>query len=384
MTSKVDDLAGTGQLSRRSLLVGLPLLVAACQTTGVSTNTGASLTGASHPPLPGDDFDYAAAYAARTDYDFKVPAVPYKNFDRKYWRQVVDYDGGQAAGTVVVDPYSKFLYLVLPGGKALRYGIGVGKAGFAWSGDAKIRVKRVWPLWRPPREMIARNPHLEKYWKDGYPRGPQNPLGARALGPLAGQCRHALPHSRHEAALQHRPQCVVWLHPHVEPGRDGPVRARSDPHQGRGAVQGPEDVLTTTRAVPAQKRIPPRPKSRAGNLPGLFVQEWPWRGSAGVAVLARGRERSHEIVEPFALDEHMRAQRGVGRRRVACRDGVNDCLMLAERIAHPVSNAKLKPSIGFETVLERTRLLGEKCVAAHSVDRVVEGFVRGEILVLVA
>ncbi|WP_293722539.1 L,D-transpeptidase [Stappia sp.] len=181
MASNEDDLAGTGMLSRRAFVVGLPLVVAACQSTGVSTNTAASLTGASHPPLPGDDFDYAAAYAARTDYDFKVPAIPYKNFDRKYWRQVVDYDGGQPSGTVVVDPYSKFLYLVLPGGKALRYGIGVGKAGFAWSGDAKIRVKRVWPLWRPPREMIARNPHLEKYWKDGYPRGPKNPLGARAL-----------------------------------------------------------------------------------------------------------------------------------------------------------------------------------------------------------
>lgn len=169
-------------LSRRALLVGAPLLLAACQSSGVGT-TGAALTGAAPntPPLPGEDFDYASAYAALTDYDFKIPAIPYKNFDRKYWRQVVDHDSRHAAGTIIVDPYSKFLYWTLPGGKALRYGIGVGKAGFAWSGDAKVRVKRVWPLWRPPREMIARNPGLEKYWKDGYPRGPKNPLGARAL-----------------------------------------------------------------------------------------------------------------------------------------------------------------------------------------------------------
>ena len=173
---------GSFLLSRRALIVGAPLLLAACQSSGVGT-TGAALTGAAPntPPLPGEDFDYASAYAALTDYDFKVPAIPYKNFDRKYWRQVVDYDSRHGAGTIIVDPYSKFLYWTLPCGKALRYGIGVGKAGFAWSGDAKVRVKRVWPLWRPPREMIARNPGLEKYWKDGYPRGPKNPLGARAL-----------------------------------------------------------------------------------------------------------------------------------------------------------------------------------------------------------
>lgn len=176
-----DQQPAGGGLTRRSLIVGLPLVLAACQSSGIATTAVAPVAGPVQPPLPGPDFDYAAAYAAVMDYDFKVPAIAYKKFDRKFWRQVVDYEGRQPAGTVVVDPYAKFLYLTLLGGKALRYGIGVGKAGFAWSGEAKIRVKRVWPLWRPPREMIARNPSLEKYWKDGYPRGPQNPLGARAL-----------------------------------------------------------------------------------------------------------------------------------------------------------------------------------------------------------
>lgn len=180
---RIDSAAdGPLRLSRRAFIIGAPLVLAACQSSGIAT-TGAAVAPAvaKGPPLPGEDFDYASAYAAVTDYDFKVPALAYKKFDRKYWRQVVDYDSSHPAGTIVVDPYGKFLYWTLPGGKALRYGIGVGKAGFAWSGDAKVRVKRVWPLWRPPREMIARNPHLEKYWKDGYPRGPQNPLGARAL-----------------------------------------------------------------------------------------------------------------------------------------------------------------------------------------------------------
>ena len=176
---KTQPQAGT-LLSRRSFVIGAPLVLAACQSSGVGG--GVATVGLhNQPDLPGEDFDYASAYAATTDYDFKIPAIPYKNFDRKYWRQVVDYDTRERPGTIIVDPYSKFLYWTLPGGKALRYGIGVGRAGFAWSGDAKVWVKRVWPIWRPPREMIARNPALEKYWKDGYPRGPRNPLGARAL-----------------------------------------------------------------------------------------------------------------------------------------------------------------------------------------------------------
>jgi lipoprotein-anchoring transpeptidase ErfK/SrfK len=84
-------------------------------------------------------------------------------------------------GTVIVDPYHNFLYWTLGNKKALRYGIGVGRAGFAWSGEALIRVKRPHPIWRPPREMIARKPSLERYWEKGYPAGLKNPLGARAM-----------------------------------------------------------------------------------------------------------------------------------------------------------------------------------------------------------
>lgn len=133
------------------------------------------------PPLPGEEFDYDAAYAALEDGEFTWPAINYKAFDRKFWRQVVEYKSGQAPGTIIVDPYHNFLYWVLTSRKALRYGIGVGKAGFAWSGEAQIRVKREHPLWRPPREMIARKPSLEKYWEEGFPPGLKNPLGARAM-----------------------------------------------------------------------------------------------------------------------------------------------------------------------------------------------------------
>ena len=95
----------------------------------------------------------------------------------KYDRQVVAYDGKEKPGTIVVDTEHKFLYLVEDGGKALRYGVGVGREGFTWSGVTTITAKREWPNWRPPDAMIKRQPYLPRFMAGG----PDNPLGARAL-----------------------------------------------------------------------------------------------------------------------------------------------------------------------------------------------------------
>jgi lipoprotein-anchoring transpeptidase ErfK/SrfK len=92
-------------------------------------------------------------------------------------RQVVDYYGDQPPGTIIIDTAHTFLYLTLGDGKALRYGIGVGRKGFTWSGVETISRKSEWPDWIPPAEMIARQPYLPR-WVGG---GPGNPLGARAL-----------------------------------------------------------------------------------------------------------------------------------------------------------------------------------------------------------
>jgi lipoprotein-anchoring transpeptidase ErfK/SrfK len=126
---------------------------------------------------------FIADYAARTDNDFPVDAIPLEKVDKRLYRQVVKYDTDERPGTVVVDTGQKYLYLVMPMGRAMRYGIGVGREGFAWSGSATIGFKRVWPKWTPPAEMIARQPHLAKYCADcgGMAGGPDNPLGARAL-----------------------------------------------------------------------------------------------------------------------------------------------------------------------------------------------------------
>jgi lipoprotein-anchoring transpeptidase ErfK/SrfK len=92
-------------------------------------------------------------------------------------RQVVSYPTSQAPGTIVIDTPHTFLYLVLGNGKALRYGIGVGRQGFTWSGTETISRKAEWPDWYPPAEMIARQPYLPRF----VAGGPNNPLGARAL-----------------------------------------------------------------------------------------------------------------------------------------------------------------------------------------------------------
>jgi lipoprotein-anchoring transpeptidase ErfK/SrfK len=98
----------------------------------------------------------------------------------QYHRQIVSYRGAEPPGTIIIETGNRFLYLVQPGGKAVRYGIGVGREGFAWSGQARIRRKAEWPTWTPPASMIARDPKLAKY-RSGMPGGPANPLGARAL-----------------------------------------------------------------------------------------------------------------------------------------------------------------------------------------------------------
>ena len=103
------------------------------------------------------------------------PARP--AFDPRYEKQLVDYDGKEHAGTIVIDTPNKFLYLVEGNGKALRYGIGVGRPGFTWSGVKTISAKKEWPDWTPPAEMLVRRPDLPRHMEGG----PQNPLGARAM-----------------------------------------------------------------------------------------------------------------------------------------------------------------------------------------------------------
>jgi lipoprotein-anchoring transpeptidase ErfK/SrfK len=103
-----------------------------------------------------------------------------RQFDPKYNAQVVAYASSEEPGTIVIDTQNKFLYFILKDDMAIRYGVGVGREGFGWSGVVHVGAKQEWPTWTPPAEMVERQPELVAY-TDGMPGGPNNPLGARAL-----------------------------------------------------------------------------------------------------------------------------------------------------------------------------------------------------------
>lgn len=106
--------------------------------------------------------------------------VTTSQIDPQFDRYEVDYQTSEKPGTVVVYTADRLLYFVMPGGKAIRYGVGVGNEAFGWKGSADIARKAEWPSWTPPAEMLLRWPHLRNR-AGGMAGGPENPLGARAL-----------------------------------------------------------------------------------------------------------------------------------------------------------------------------------------------------------
>lgn len=162
-------------ISRRALLAGAASLaalsLAGCATSGTATIATET------PRIPDD---VLSMYAALPNERFPIPAARIDLVEPQYWRQIVPDPTGERPGTIVVDTANRFLYLVRDGGQAMRYGVGIGRDGFAWSGRGVIQYKREWPTWTPPSEMIDRQPELEPY-RHGMPPSLDNPLGARAL-----------------------------------------------------------------------------------------------------------------------------------------------------------------------------------------------------------
>jgi lipoprotein-anchoring transpeptidase ErfK/SrfK len=139
---------------------------------------------APQPYQPQPQQQYQAPYQRQPTYQEELeqqstaPASPdQRAVDPKFMKQMVAYDGREGAGTIVIDTPNKFLYLVQGDGRALRYGIGVGRPGFTWSGMKTISMKKEWPTWTPPPEMLKRRPDLPRFMEGG----PENPLGARAM-----------------------------------------------------------------------------------------------------------------------------------------------------------------------------------------------------------
>ncbi|MBT9368943.1 L,D-transpeptidase [Rhizobium sp. CSW-27] len=129
------------------------------------------------PPLPASPSATAPVQAAAMQ---PIPVIR-SRLEPQFLPQIVDYETRETPGTIVIDTPHRFLYLVMEGGKAKRYGVGVGKPGFEWAGAHKVTRKAEWPDWHPPKEMIAREAAKGHYLPVKMDGGPENPLGARAL-----------------------------------------------------------------------------------------------------------------------------------------------------------------------------------------------------------
>lgn len=127
--------------------------------------------------------EVAEMYGPLPNERFPIAAVDLDQVASRFYRREVDFDTDEPVGSIIVNTKTFYAHFILPGGRAMRYGVGLGRAGFAWSGRANIAWKRKWPTWTPPASMIARQPELEKYSaaNGGMEPGINNPLGARAL-----------------------------------------------------------------------------------------------------------------------------------------------------------------------------------------------------------
>jgi lipoprotein-anchoring transpeptidase ErfK/SrfK len=145
-------------ISRRGFLAGLPLMLAGC----------------------GSSYNEQSNYAAVPNEEFPLRQVPIDKIKPELRRTEVAYETSKPAGTVIVDTPERRAYYVLGNGRAIRYGVGVGREGLAFSGDAYVGRKAEWPTWTPTANMMRREPRYRAL-AGGMPGGPMNPLGARAM-----------------------------------------------------------------------------------------------------------------------------------------------------------------------------------------------------------
>ena len=161
-------------ISRRLFLAGLPLALSACATSGrsrIADDDG-----------PRIDPYFLAMYGPMPNEPFEVAPVDLKRVDPAFWRAEVAYATNEKPGTIIVDTPAHYLYLVMAGGRAMRYGVGVGKdEALQFKGNATVGRKAEWPRWTPTTNMIKRDPEKYGPYAAGMEGGPTNPLGPRAL-----------------------------------------------------------------------------------------------------------------------------------------------------------------------------------------------------------
>jgi lipoprotein-anchoring transpeptidase ErfK/SrfK len=172
-------------VSRRQFLTFSAIAGASGALSACTTAAAGPPYGYFGAPIPAEPAfgSLVEIYGPVVDAGFQLPAIPIEQVDPQFLRQIVRDPTGEPPGTIVVDTQRHFLYFTRPYGQAIRYGVGLGRAGFEWSGRAVIQWKKPWPRWKVPNEMVARQPELAKYGIEagGMEPGLKNPLGARAL-----------------------------------------------------------------------------------------------------------------------------------------------------------------------------------------------------------
>lgn len=162
---------------RKFIALGAVAGLAACTQPETTIVTRKAPVTPQYPSLP-------AFYGAITDEPYPIQAIPEGKLAPEYWRrEVANPWRDHPRGTIVVDPDAAILHFIETSDRAMRYGVSVGAAGFAWEGTARLQFCRKWPRWKVPETMIARKPELEPYSvaNGGMEPGPGNPMGARAL-----------------------------------------------------------------------------------------------------------------------------------------------------------------------------------------------------------
>jgi lipoprotein-anchoring transpeptidase ErfK/SrfK len=161
--------------TRRLFLIGISALaLSACSSSSGRRPDGSIVLDIDEP--------WASYYAAVPNEPHPVPAIDLRRVPQQFWRQEVPYTSSYGPGTIVVNTTERFLYLVQPGGTAMRYGVGVGRdEGLNFRGTATIARKAKWPGWTPTANMIRTQPERYADLAQGLPGGPANPLGSRAL-----------------------------------------------------------------------------------------------------------------------------------------------------------------------------------------------------------
>jgi lipoprotein-anchoring transpeptidase ErfK/SrfK len=165
---------------------GVSLALAGCVSTTADPALQADAGPPESPVSGGTEESYSGMYGPVTGEPYAVPGVRLSEINSAFLRKEIAYQTSEPPGTIVIDPANHYLYHVLKGGRAMRYGVGVGGAGFAWSGIATIHDKQEWPDWYPPPEMFGRHPELKRDMSQlqsgpGMAGGGSNPLGSRAM-----------------------------------------------------------------------------------------------------------------------------------------------------------------------------------------------------------